>query len=211
MSQKCAYIVLKIVVGIGLLLVLAGVISPKAFADAPSAPAAETPAGQSAGLDDSSTVEDAATGAAAEATSAPAGEKTDGKLFGTKPGDSPFGTRPDNGPDTSALLRQVMALVVVIVGLGFACWFVLKKGLPRFRLASPARPKEITVMETTYLPSRQCLYLLQVGSKKLLLAGGKEGLEMLADVTDGFPERPTDEAFQDVLSKKGLHGSEGNA
>ena len=31
---------------------------------------------------------------------------------------------------------------------------------------------------------------------------GKDGLQMLADVTDGFPEQPTEENFQDVLSKQ---------
>ena len=195
MSQKCAYIVLKIVVGIGLLLVLAGVMSEKAFADAPQTSVAETPATQPA----------------APAENTAIATKADGILFGKKIGDSSLGTRNNTGPDTSALLHQMLALAVVIVGLGLACWFVLKKGLPRFRIAGSTRPKEIAVLETTYLPSRQSLYLLQVGSKKLLLSGSKDGVEMLADVTDGFPEQPTEEPFQDVLSKKHLHGSEGNA
>jgi len=196
MSDRCAYILLKIVVGIGLLLVFAGFISQKAFADAPQSPAVDSPATQPA-------VEK-------EIPSGPA-SKTDAIPFGKKSGDSPLGTLHNTGPDTSALLRQMLALVVVIGALGFACWFVLKKGLPRFRIAGPARPREITVLETTHLPSRQTLYLMQVGSKKLLLAGGRDGLEMLADVTDGFPEQPTDENFQSVLSHKHTDGSEGQA
>lgn len=159
----------------------------QAFADAPPSPAVDSPATQPA-------VEK-------EIPSGPV-SKTDAIPFGKKSGDSPLGTLHNTGPDTSDLLRQMLVLVVVIGVLGFACWFVLKKGLPRFRIAGPARPREITVLETTHLPSRQTLYLMQVGSKKLLLAGSRDGLEMLSDVTDGFPEQPTDENFQAVLTKQ---------
>lgn len=121
---------------------------------------------------------------------------------------SSLGTRNDPGLDTSALLRQVLALGIVILLLGGCGWLVLKKGLPRLRISSATRSKEIVVLETAYLPPRQAMYLVQVGTKKLLLSGGKEGLRLLADVTDGFPDRPTAEEFRAVLSRQEAQQSE---
>jgi flagellar biogenesis protein FliO len=193
MSDQCANILLKVVVAAGLLLVFAGVMSGKVFAESVESPAGDTPTSQQASEKESDS--DAAT-------------KTNVLPFGKKDDQSPLDL-DNNGMDTSALLRQMLALVVIILVLGGACWFVLKRGLPRFRMAGSSRAREITVLETTYLPSRQSVYLLQVGSKKLLLAGGKEGLRMLADVTDGFPETPTDDDFRDVLSKQDAGRNEG--
>jgi len=171
-------------------------MSSKVLAEAVESPAVESPATQKA--PEAEKASDAAS-------------KTGVLPFGKKAGDSPLGTRNNTGPDTSALLRQMLALVVVILVLGGACWFVLKKGFPRFRMAGTSQARDITVLETTYLPSRQTVYLLQAGSKKLLLAGGKDGLQMLADVTDGFPEQPTEDDFQDVLSKQDNEGNKENA
>ncbi|MBN1943962.1 MAG: flagellar biosynthetic protein FliO [Phycisphaerae bacterium] len=140
-----------------------------------------------------------------QATSQPAEETSDSSLksiFGKNSGGSSLGTRKDAGPDTSALLRQMLALVVIILVLGVGGWLVLKKVLPRLRMAGVSRAREISVLETAFLPSRQAVYLVQVGAKKLLLAGGREGPKLVADVTDGFPELPTDENFQAVLSKQ---------
>lgn len=169
-------------------------MSSTVFADVENTPPADSPATQSSSEKETTP----------ETTS-----KMEVLPFGKKTGDLPLVTLNNNGPDTSALLRQMLALVVVILVLGGACWFVLKKGVPRFRMGGSSRPREITVLETTYLPSRQTVYLVQVGLKKLLLAGRKDGLQMLADVTDGFPEQPTDENFQAVLSKQDAGGSEG--
>lgn len=196
MSDQCANILLKVVVGIGLVLIFAGFMTQKVFAETAESPSAESPATQNTSTQ----------GQSSDAT-----EKTNVLPFGKKDDKSPLGTLNNNGPDTSALLRQMLVLVVVILVLGFACWFVLKKGLPRFGMAGASRAGEITVLETTYLPPRQRVYLVRVGSKKLLLSGGKDGLSMLADVTDGFPETPTDENFQAVLSRQDDGRNEGRA
>jgi flagellar biogenesis protein FliO len=196
MSNRCAYILLKIVVGVGLLLIFAGFMSQKVFAQPSESPADESAATQ---------------GASEEEKASGETKKTDKLPFGKNDGKFPLPTKDNAGPDTSALLRQMLVLVVIILVLGGGCWFVMKKGLPRFRMAgSSTRPRDISVLETTYLPSRQTLYLVQVGAKKLLLASGKDGLQMLADVTDGFPETPTDEEFRNVLDKQddGLDGGQ---
>jgi flagellar biogenesis protein FliO len=170
-------------------------MSSKVFGDGPDSSSVASPTTQKA---------------PGKETTPDATSKTEVFPFGKKPGNSPLGTRNNTGPDTSALLRQMLVLVVVILVLGAACWFVLKKGFPRFRTPGTSRPKDITVLETTYLPSRQTLYLLQVGTKKLLVAGGKDSLQMLADVTEGFPEQPTDENFQAVLTQQHTGGRKGD-
>ncbi|MBN1554652.1 MAG: FliO/MopB family protein [Phycisphaerae bacterium] len=173
---------LKIVIGIGLVLLLAGFMSNSVFADAPATP----------------TTDPAVNSETPEPTTQAAG-----KLILVKNSDTKSLSELKNaGPDTSALLRQMMALIVVILVLGVGCWFVVKKGLPRFRMAGAAKPKDVSLLETTYLSPRNVVYLLQVGAKKLLVTGGKEGLRLLADVTEGFPQQLTDEEFETVLDRK---------
>ena len=196
MSDRCANILLKIVIGIGLVLVFAGFMSQKVFAQAVESPAETAPASQPAVADDQKS------DATSDSASLP---------FGKKDGKSPLGTLPNNGPDTSGLLRQMLALVVIILVLGGGCWFVMKKGFPRFGIPCTNRPGEITLLETKHIPPRQKVHLLQVGAKRLLLASGKDGLSLLADVTDGFPEKHTDEEFQDVLEKQDVGRNEGQS
>ena len=94
----------------------------------------------------------------------------------------------DEGPaplDMSKLLWQMLAYVLVILVLGGAMIFVVKRVLPKFRMV---RGKSISVVETIYLGPRQSVYLLQVGRQKLLIAGTRERISMLAEVTEAFPE-----------------------
>ena len=112
-----------------------------------------------------------------------------------------IGTRGD--PNAGGLVRQMMALVVVILALGGVGWVVSKKVLPR--LKGQARPggKAVRILETTYISPRQPVYLLAVGSKKLLIACGKDGPRLLADVTAGLGESTScDENFADVLDNQ---------
>ena len=98
--------------------------------------------------------------------------------------DKKLGTQGDTS--TSDRLRQMMAMVLVILVLGGVSWLVCKKFLPRLKGSAGFKGRSIKILETTYISPRQPVHLLQVGSKKLLIAGGKEGLRMLAEVTDDF-------------------------
>lgn len=108
-------------------------------------------------------------------------------------------TRDDTS--TSDRLRQMMAMVVVILVLGGVSWVVCKKFLPRLKGSTGIKGRAIKVIETTYISPRQPVHLLQVGTKKLLIAGGKEGLRMLTDVTDDF---------SNILDEKHIEGTEEN-
>ncbi len=105
-------------------------------------------------------------------------------LFGKKSDTKPLGTRTDTS--TSDRLRQMIAMVVVIIILGGICWVVSKKFLPRLKGPAGIKGRAVRIIETTYIAPRQPVHLLQIGGKKLLIAGGKDGLKMLADVTDDF-------------------------
>lgn len=121
-------------------------------------------------------------------------------LYSKKPSEKPLGTRQDSS--TTDLMRQMMAMVVVILLLGVVGWFVFKKFLPRLKGSTGLKERSIRVLETTYISPRQPIYLLQVGQKKLLITGGKEGLRLLADVTGEVSE------FSDVLAERQANETE---
>jgi len=91
--------------------------------------------------------------------------------------------------DTGSLLGHSLAAVLVILVLGAAAVFVIKRVLPRLGISQGRR---ITVLETVYLGPRKSLYMVRVGERTLLVSGTRERLGLLADVTDAVPpEAPT--------------------
>jgi flagellar biogenesis protein FliO len=103
------------------------------------------------------------------------------------------------GLDTSQLLHQMLVLVLVILVLGGIAWYVFKKFLPRMRYGSSGR--KIRIVETSYINPRQSVHLVEVGTRKLLLAGSKEGLQLLRDVTDAF-DADGSRDFAEVLAEQ---------
>lgn len=96
--------------------------------------------------------------------------------------------RDDEPPaplDMTKLLWQMLAYVLVILALGGAIILLVKRVLPKLRAV---RGKSISVVETIHLGPRQSVHLLQVGRQKLLIAGTREQISMLAEVTEAFPE-----------------------
>lgn len=91
---------------------------------------------------------------------------------------------PDTSTGTSDLLGHSLAAVLVILVLGAAAVFVVKRLLPRFGISQGRR---ISVLETVYLGPRKSLYMVQVGDRTLLVTGTRERLGLLADVTGNVP------------------------
>ena len=112
--------------------------------------------------------------------------------------------------DTSSLLHQMLAMVVVIALLGGVSWYVMKRGLPKLKGVGSRR---VQVEETTYLASRHSLHLVRVGSRRLLVASGREGVRSLGDVSDAFQTDGADEGFRKALegSLAGTGGREDEA
>ncbi len=88
------------------------------------------------------------------------------------------------------MLWQILASVLVILVLGPVALFFAKRILPRMRI-SPG--KKVSVLETTHIGPRKTLHILQVGSRKLLVTNTREGISLLADVTDALDKPAQDE------------------
>ena len=79
----------------------------------------------------------------------------------------------------------MLAAVFVILVIGAFAFFIIRKVLPRIRVVAG---KNISILETAYLGPRKTVHLLQVVSKKILVASFPEGVASLGDVTDAFGE-----------------------
>ena len=84
---------------------------------------------------------------------------------------------------TTGLLYRMLAYTAVILLLGGVALLVVRKVLPKI-----TRPggKRISVVETVYLGPRKTVHLLQVGSQRFLVAGSRDGISMLGEVTVAF-------------------------
>jgi flagellar biogenesis protein FliO len=112
----------------------------------------------------------------------------------TKPAPVGFSALSDNGSgDITGLMWQMLAAALVVLAVGTLALFVVKRLLPRIRQASH---KQISVLETAYLGSRKAVHLLQVGSRKLLVASSPEGVVRLDDVTSAFSSEYSDIAMR---------------
>lgn len=91
----------------------------------------------------------------------------------------------------------MLAASLLVAVLGFAAFVTVRKLLPKIR---PGAGKQICVLETAHLGPRRAVYLLRVGSMKLLLGTSREGLVKLEDVTAAFPPS------YDEIAGKFAHG-----
>jgi len=82
-----------------------------------------------------------------------------------------------------SLVWQMLATTLVILVLGGLAIFLVKRVLPKIARTTGRR---ISVLETAYLGPRRAVHLLQVGSRKLLVASSPEGVRKLDDVTGAF-------------------------
>lgn len=99
--------------------------------------------------------------------------------------------------NTTDMLHKTLLLIVLVAVLGGACWLVARKFLPRFRQGPVGR--RVRVLETTPLNTRQAVHLLEVGTRRILVASTRETVTMLSDVTAGFEESDSPAAFPDAL------------
>jgi len=91
------------------------------------------------------------------------------------------------GDDPSSLLGHTLAAIVVILILGGAALFVIKRLLPKLGVTQGRR---IHLVETVYVGPRKTLHVVQVGDRTLLLSGTREQLRLVADVTGSLDVPP---------------------
>ncbi len=86
-----------------------------------------------------------------------------------------------NTLDTGDALKTLVTSILVIVVFGVAAVYVAKKVMPK---VSAAMGKELRVVESIGLGPRKQVYILKVGSKKLLIGAANESITFLADITE---------------------------
>jgi flagellar biosynthetic protein FliO len=79
---------------------------------------------------------------------------------------------------------KMLLSILVVIGLGIAVVYVSKKIMPRI---TNLPGKQIRIVETTHLGPRKGIHLVQVGTRRLLIASTDETITMLAEVTDSGP------------------------
>ena len=109
----------------------------------------------------------------------------DPKPFGANTSPGPFALGDRYGKDTGDMLRRMMAYTLVILVLGGLGLFVVKKVLPKL---GAAQGRNISVLETVYLGPKKSLHLLRVGTQRFLVAGSRDEISMLGEVTSAFPD-----------------------
>ncbi len=166
-----ALALLVVIVAIGKVAPSQTPASPATAAEAPAAAATEHTAS-----------------AATVPASAPASQSTSAPAAGAdEVGRHPLVfSPPPSYAGGEGFWTQMLASVAVILILGGLALVVVKRLLPRLSLKSGAiigGGKQVRVLETTYIGPRKALHLVQVGDRKLLLAGTGEGVTLLTDVT----------------------------
>lgn len=97
---------------------------------------------------------------------------------------------PNNGLgsntfDTSDALKSLAKAVLAVAVIGAATIYVTRKVMPK---VSAAMGKEMKVVESMALGPRKHLYIVKVGTKRLLVGGAADSITYLADVTDAVKE-----------------------
>jgi hypothetical protein len=92
--------------------------------------------------------------------------------------------------DTGDALKSLARAVLLIVIIGAAAIYVTKKVMPK---VNAAMGKEMKVIESLTLGSRRQLYIVKVGTKKLLVGASADSIRFLADVSDAVKEGAKDE------------------
>ena len=86
------------------------------------------------------------------------------------------------------MMGMLLAYLAVIAILAAVAVFLVKRVFPRIGVSRPAG-RRIRVVETAHLAPRKTVFLLHVGSRKILVGSSREGLTNLGDVTDALDER----------------------
>jgi flagellar biogenesis protein FliO len=152
------------------------------------APTQPQPAVEAATLPASQPATEPAVMPASAADSQPASQVLDERpagrplLLGGTGGGS-LGTRSD--VDTGKMLWQTLAYLVVLALLGGLAVFALRRLSPRLKSAGGGRG--LAIAETVHIGPRKTVHVLQVGSRRILIASSRDEIAMLADVTDAYP------------------------
>jgi flagellar biogenesis protein FliO len=90
-----------------------------------------------------------------------------------------------NTLDTSDTLKMLVKSTLMIIVLGVVAVYVARRVMPK---VGAAMGKELKVVESINLGPRKQVYVLKVGTKRLLVGAASESITYLADVTEATRE-----------------------
>lgn len=89
------------------------------------------------------------------------------------------------GFSTQELFSKMIFSVLLVVVLGAAAIYILKKFVPRI---SNLAGKRIRICETVHLGPRRTIHLIKIDRRTLLVGSTNENITTLADLTDYTPQ-----------------------
>lgn len=98
------------------------------------------------------------------------------------------------GDDQGKLLWEMASRLIIVLALAVAAILVVKKLLPRLGRAPASSKKRVRIIETTYLGPKKVLHVVEVGSKRYLLAGCGDQVRFMTDVSEAFRDEDPKES-----------------
>ena len=109
----------------------------------------------------------------------------------------PNGLLSQNGGVTGELVLKVIVSLVIVMGLGVAAVYLLRRVGPRLcRIPG----KQIRIIETTALGPKKALHIVEVGQQRFLIGSTAEQVTLLSPI----PPSTTHERPQSADPGKGL-------
>jgi len=94
----------------------------------------------------------------------------------------PDNPKPQSGiPGGREFFYKMVLSILVVIAFSIGAIYLSKKLLPKL---ANHQGKQIRVIETSYIAPRKGLHLIQIGSRRLLVASTNDTVTMLADVTE---------------------------
>jgi flagellar biosynthetic protein FliO len=90
------------------------------------------------------------------------------------------GLLSQNSGVTRELILKTIGSLVLVIGLGIAAAYVLKRVGPRFGQISG---RQIRLIETTALGPKKALHIVDVGGQRFLIGSTPEQVTMLSPIT----------------------------
>ncbi len=109
----------------------------------------------------------------------------------------------DNSETNSRVLMRMLVYVLIILVLGALAIVIARKKWISRLVRKAGRSKEVALVETSYLGPGRTIHLVEVGTRRFLLASTSQSISMLAEVTKAFSEVLDDQAASEMSEDDG--------
>lgn len=169
---------------------------PAGFADLVTMPAASAGTAQAAGPATAPATAPATFPASAPATSPASAPATQAAASAPVIPMPVYGGKASTsaGDDQGKLLWEMASRLAIVLAMAVVALLVIKKLLPRLGKGSVLSKKHVRIVETTYLGPKKTLHVVEIGTKRYLLAGCGDQVRFMTDVTEAFKDEGPEES-----------------